>query len=214
MAELAFRDFVDDDFEWVADLLASTWYPGPDPVENLWLARDELAYHLERSTQATLCEVAGERRGVIMLCDGAPERSERWAAARDAIARRAREADGVDVSRGWSILDDDTRVMDEMAERHGIDDVGVFQLLAVAPQARGMGVGSALLSYGASWFADRGAVRVRLVTDDGCDWRAYEHLGMRRALEVPSTADGDFSIYVYEDDREHLARETSRRASR
>ena len=104
------------------------------------------------------------------------------------VATRDREAEV------WVAVDDDGTVLGNVTvcpegstwRELARDGEGEFRMLAVAPEARGRGVGTALTSLVVDRFRDEGATAVVLssLAEMRAAHRIYERLGFRRRPEL------------------------------
>ena len=197
------RDFKDDDFSQLADLLARTWHTSQGEGA-YWCGANELAWHLTRS-QRSMVAYEDDRILGAALCEmaGAPT-NERWEVEQWQIAQIAWAQDAVDSRAHEEFELDEDALMAEVNERLGTDAVGVLDLLIVTPDARGNGLGMRLLQEAIRWLEGEGADYLRLVTDDGCDWSLYEHLGMERVASRRSGTGKESNVYCYQSSIERL----------
>lgn len=191
------RNFTGADFQPISNVLGTTWH-AEHGSHAYWQGADELCAHLARTDHGLVAEDEDASfLGVILLASpNGEDRNEtlrmHWLQQRTRIAAMA-SALGIDARADVAVLNEETALMEEAARALGGNAVGEAVLLIVAPEARGRGVGRALLDAGVAWLADHDADTLRLVTDDHCDWQVYEHVGMRRVLERND-------VYVYQQD--------------
>lgn len=195
------RTFTGADFDPAAKLLAQTWHEDHGS-HAIWHGADELCAHLARSDKGFVAEEAGVFLGVILLAspheeDKNEDMHRHWLQQRTRTAAMA-SVFGVNAREGARVIAEEDKLLDEVAGQSGLADVGEIPLLIVAVDARGKGIGGALLREGLAWLCERGASDVRLVTDDDCDWQLYEHLNMSRVGETVSKARPDMGIYAYQ----------------
>ena len=202
------REFAGGDFDSASKLLGATWH-AEHGRQAYWQGADELCDHLSRSDVGFVVEDDGGSLLGVALYAGTSETPHNdtlrmhWLQQRTRLAAMAK-ALGIDARADVSLLNDEHENVQKGLEQAGVHKAGEVVLVIVSPQARGLGVGSALLQAGLSWLASQGAEVVCLVTDDACDWQFYEHLGMRRTLQGYATHDADFGLYVYEASVEEL----------
>ena len=201
------RTFSGADFDPAAKLLAQTWYEGHGP-HAIWHGADELCAHLARTDKGFVAEDDGDFLGVILLASPCEEDKNKdmrmhWLQQRTRTAAMAKVF-GVNAREDAQVIAEEDELLDEVAKRCGTAGVGEVPLVIVACEARGRGVGGALLREGLAWLDERGASDVRLVTDDDCDWQIYEHLGMRRVGETVSKARSGLGIYSYQGNVKYL----------
>lgn len=195
------RAFTGGDLNPLSRLVGSTWH-AEQGGHALWCGGDEACYHLARADQGFVAvDDEDAILGAILLAsaraeDRNPEMRNHWRQQRTVMATMAK-AFGVDLQPQTAELTAETALVQRAAATYGTDGVGEVVLVIVAPEARGQGIGRALLHEGLSWLQEHGAADVRLVTDTDCDWQLYEHLGMARLEqgEVPGTGIG---IYLYQ----------------
>lgn len=195
------RTFTGADFDSVAKLLAQTWYEHRGS-HAIWYGADELCAHLARTDKGFVAEDEGTFLGVILLASHREEDKNKdmrmhWLQQRTRTAAMAKVF-GVNAREDAQVIAEEDELLEEVAKRHGIADVGEIPLVIVASGARGRGVGRALLREGLAWLDERGVSDVRLVTDDDCDWQMYEHLGMHRVGETVSKVRSGLGIYSYQ----------------
>ena len=199
------RDFKDSDFSQLAALLGRTWHTSQGEGA-FWCGANELAWHLTRAQHSVIAHEDDAILGAV-LCEmaGSPI-NERWAAEQWQIAQIAWTQDGIDSRAHEEFELDEDALMAEVNEQLGTDAVGVIDLLVVTQDARGQGLGRRLLDAALRWLEGEGADYVRLVTDDGCDWGLYEHLGMERVASRPSGTGKQANVYCYQGAIEQLLR--------
>ena len=195
------RTFTGADFDPAARLLAQIWYEDHGS-HAIWHGADELCAHLARSDKGFVAEEDGAFLGTILVAsprdeDKSEDMRRHWLQQRTRIAAMA-GVFGVNAREGAQVIAEEDALLDEVEVRSGSTDVGEIALLVVSGDARGRGVGGALLREGLTWLDERGASDVRLVTDDDCDWQMYEHLNMRRVGEAVSKARPGMGIYAYQ----------------
>lgn len=216
-AEVAMRPFGEGDFEAFASLIATMWHDGPDGDLARWQGSEELSHHLSHATWGVVAERGGMPLGLCLVgevrpaADPAPESGDAACGAPvDAPAWDDRHGGLLDAAAGLSdaavpdpLCAEEALLMGETLAGDGAG-VGVLQLLVVSPESRGLGLGRRLMAAGLDRMRAAGATRYRLSTDEACDWRFYEHLGLRRVAERGSDAvggpDGPFRHFVYEGD--------------
>lgn len=198
------REFMGADFDVVARLLGTEWH-GQHGNRSYWQGADELCEHLSQTDKGLVAENdEGELVGIALLASPRAEDRDNtlrmhWLQQRTRLGAMA-QALGIDARADAAFLTDDNEIMTRAAEKFGSDGVGELVLLFVREDARGQGVGATLLREGTTWLRDHGARRLRLVTDDGCDWEFYERKGMNLVLEMRASLDPLVGIYVYEGD--------------
>jgi len=62
-------------------------------------------------------------------------------------------------------------------------------LLILDPDYQGQGIGRGLMERALTWLRSAGSTRLCLDTDDTLNWKFYEHMGWKRALEFPSNVE-------------------------
>lgn len=220
--DVTYAPFVRGDFEDIARLVCETWcseYANPDAA--LLTGRLSTAHYLAESAWGRVARDAdGGLLGFIFINGGNETGS--WARREVANSLAADQA-------YWAALEaelwDEATADPALAKEVQLELGGIFEerelgaefaatdapeaavefkLLIVAPGARGLGVGRALLSAAAEQARAAGSEGYFLLTDDDCDFAFYDHLGLTRAMErtsnVPwpgSTPGEDFHIYVY-----------------
>lgn len=214
---IAFSSVTEDDFDDIVGLAAEAWY-SPAGCGNLaegqladaeltdeertriakLLAADETAAYLAEMTWGCKATLNGRTVGVVVTQgSSSPAAAERWTrlgldarqAAEAELARiRGREERGTEPEE--PIYLDEIRATDEMREEAGLAEQPRVVLLVIGAGARGHGLGRRLLDQARAHFRRHGATRYWLVTDTDCDWPFYEHLGLVRLAERPSTVPG------------------------
>ncbi len=218
------REFMGIDFEPAARILGDTWHK-EHGGRAYWQGADELCSYLARCDKGYVAfgdvtvkegdPIDGDAMlGVILVASPREEDRNKdlrlhWLQQRTSVAFMA-NALGINARADAALLNEEHELMEHAGAEFGIQDVGEIVLLIVTENARGQGVGRELLRKGIAWLLAHDASRVRLVTDDDCDWQAYEHLGMQRVLEataitVTSKEKAPFHMYVYEASGEELA---------
>ena len=196
------REFSGVDFEPLSQILGFTWHSSRGS-HAFWYGADELCEHLYHTDHGLVAtDEQGTFMGAILLsspneADGNPTMKSHWLQQRTRLAAMA-AALGINTREEAPILFAEQSLLDQAATQFGSDDVGHIVLVIVSSQARGQGLGRRMLQEGLAWLKEHGAVRVRLVTDDDCDWQMYEHLGMRRLMRGQVSGDAPIGLYVYE----------------
>ncbi|MBQ6395080.1 MAG: GNAT family N-acetyltransferase [Atopobiaceae bacterium] len=192
------RHFKEEDFSQVAALLGDTWHSSDDEAARYWRGADQLAWHLSRSQTGFVACDGDDVRGVALVAMADAPTDPRWEAEKWRIAQLAWIQDGVDSQsdEGSEIIELEHALSQRLSEEHGAADAGVLELLVVDEGMRGTGVGARLMSEALHWLDLQGAERMRLITDDGCDWQIYDHLGMERVVS-DATSEG-FGVFAYE----------------
>lgn len=181
------RAFFGADFDTVSRLLGQTWH-AEHGSHAMWHGADELCAYLSRADQGFVAtDDEGGFLGVVLVSGPGEEDHNKdmrmhWLQQRTRIAGMASVL-GVNAREDAHVIAAETALVEEAAQRFGSEGVGEIELLIVAEEARGRGVGRALLREALSWLSEHGATEVRLVTDDACDWQVYGHLGMSRLIE-------------------------------
>ncbi len=181
------REFMGADFEPLSKILGESWHARHED-HAFWHGADELCFHLSKTDKGFVCEDEdGSVVGVILLTS--PDESDsndtlrmHWLQQRTRLAAMA-SALGVNARADVAFLNEEDALMNEVANSLGTEGVGVVQLLILEAGHKGKGFGGSLLSAGRDWLKSRGATKLRLVTDDECDWQFYEHLGFSRVIE-------------------------------
>ncbi len=211
------REFMGIDFEPAARILGDTWHK-EHGGRAYWQGADELCSYLAHCDKGYVAfgnvptkegePVDGDTMlGIILVASPREEDHNKdlrmhWLQQRTSVAFMA-NALGINARADAALLNEEHELMVRANSEFGTQNVGEIVLLIVTENARGQGVGRELLRKGVTWLQTHDVSRIRLVTDDDCDWQAYEHLGMRRVLEAPATtvASKDktpFYMYVYE----------------
>lgn len=200
--QVTYRPFEEGDADALARLVARQWYGELKEAASLASGTDELCHHLARSTAGFVAVRDGALVGACLAHAGQPTHAALWQGRAKENARLARDA-GIDAHAPAALVDDEDALVEEVALALGEEATGYLELLIVSPAAQGLGVGRTLMGMGLDHLRDAGATRFRLVTDDGCDWQFYDHIGMRRVGErearATSEADG-LRVYCYEGD--------------
>jgi GNAT superfamily N-acetyltransferase len=128
--------------------------------------------------------------------------SDRYAAMLRDVAARAREAEVlVAVADDGALLGGVTYVGDTASEWAEFDapDEACFRMLAVSDEARGQGVGAALVQACIDRARGDGKARISLLTTDNMQaaHRLYERLGFRRSPESDMIVEGGLNLRSY-----------------
>ncbi|MBR3224046.1 MAG: GNAT family N-acetyltransferase [Atopobiaceae bacterium] len=197
------RQFNGSDLNPLSELVGSLWHADHGPTAR-WQGADELCEHLSVTDKGFVAEDAnGVVVGTILLgsaCaeDANPDMRTHWKKQRSSMAGIA-SALGINARADAAFLDEESATLNDVTRKRGTDGVGTINLLILDPQARGKGYGKALFSQGITWLADHGAQKVRLITDEDCDWQIYEHWNMERVADRVSTCVPGLHMFVYED---------------
>ncbi|MCI1665870.1 MAG: GNAT family N-acetyltransferase [Atopobiaceae bacterium] len=182
--------FEDEDFADLLELMRLTWYDDLDVEDGVAarIAADELIPYLAERTFSRLAwrtHDGSDREllGAVLARHGEAETAQRaiWE------GRLAELEDGIRADLGDGALagiyrqEMDAKA-DMLAERDMPDDDCLI-LLAVSPQAKGLGLGRRLFESGTGYLHEVGAPTAHLITDTTCDWPFYEHLGLSRLAE-------------------------------
>ncbi|MDX6519734.1 MAG: hypothetical protein QOJ31_1140 [Gaiellales bacterium] len=128
--------------------------------------------------------------------------SDRYAAMLRDVAARAREAEVlVAVADDGALLGGVTYVGDAASEWAEFDaaDEACFRMLAVSDEARGQGVGAALVRACIDRARRDGKARISLLTTDNMQaaHRLYERLGFRRSPESDMIVESGLNLRSY-----------------
>lgn len=204
------RSFREDDFPQVASLLGKTWHADHNEATSYWRGADQLAWHLSQSQAGFVAVEDDAVLGIALVALADVRTDPRWEAESWRIAQLAWTQDGVDShsDAGSEAIELEHVLAQRLSDEFGTDGAGVLELLVVDRDARGRGIGARLMDEALHWLDLQGAEQVRLITDDGCDWQVYDHLGMDRAASE-TTSEG-FGVFAYQgsvaDLRDRLAR--------
>ena len=196
------RDFNGSDLNPLSELTGSIWY-ADHGSEACWPGANELCMHLSATDK---CFVAADDDGTVLGAiligsanaeDANPDMRTHWKKQGSSMATIA-SALGIDARVGAALVDEESALMTDVATQRGADGVGTVELLILSAQARGKGYGRALFGQGIAWLGNHGAQRVRLVTDEDCDWQIYEHWSMERVADRASASHPDTRMFVYE----------------
>lgn len=199
---VTYRPFEEGDVPELASLVAAQWYGELGEGASCAAGTEELCHHLARSTAGFVAERGGKPVGACLAHVGTPGNASRWQAREAEANRRLRDADD-ETREATALLGEEDALVEEVARQLGEVATGYLELLIVSPAAQGLGVGRTLMGLGLDHLRGGGATRFRLVTDDGCDWQFYDHIGMRRVgeREVATPLEGEgFHVYCYEGD--------------
>lgn len=194
------RRFMGADFDPTARMVAEAWHEDHG-AHAIWQGADELCAHLSHADVGFVAEDEGSGvLGAILVAsplEGDHDQTMRmhWLQQRTRTAAMA-AALGIDARADVALLNDEAELMRRTGERLG--DAGEVVLLIVSRPSRGRGIGKALLREGLGWLAERHVDTVRLVTDDACDWQAYERLGMERVATQAASGARGLGVYVYQ----------------
>jgi GNAT superfamily N-acetyltransferase len=140
---------------------------------------------VRRALEAELAAV-GRLTAEVYVGDGFMPSTDAYVVELEDAARRAREAEL------WVAVDEDQLLgsvtfcpVGSTYREIGLDDEGEFRMLAVAPSARGRGVGQALVQHCLDRSRELGYAGVRMSTMDKMTaaHRVYERLGFVRDPE-------------------------------
>ncbi|MDO4807802.1 MAG: GNAT family N-acetyltransferase [Coriobacteriales bacterium] len=204
------------DFDPLSRILGSAWH-ARHGSHSFWQGADELCERLSNTDKGFVVrDDSGALVGAILL--RSPREGDHndtmrmhWLQQRTRLGAMA-AALGINARADVAYLGFEKEFVDKAQDELGSEDVGIIELLILAPEAQGTGVGRKLFEMGVSWLRERGALTVRLLTDDECDWGFYEHMGMHRAMsrlmpevegsantqDTDSSEDSDFYQYIYE----------------
>lgn len=202
LADVQARPWAADDVALVGRLLATEWYPELQPEHALLTGTDQLLFNLSHATGAVVVERRdGTFLGTCLARCGTPSPDDvaLWAGMARDLHERA-NAIGLELRPEPSIDTEGHELLDRIGAERGSAGVGEVELLFVAAEARGLGLGRSLMDAGRAYLRAQGASRVRLVTDDACGWGLYEHLGLARVgvMRPTHAHDPNLSIYAYE----------------
>lgn len=204
MADMILRDVLDNDVDTLSQMIARAWNSDMDEEKAFFASRDELLAHLIISTWGVVAARSNAPEtplGLMFACwHGASPLDERhWTKKLEEQRLEAQRA-GVDITGALGVVKESAALMHKVGVERGADDVGELELLVVAEDARGVGLGRYLLLEGIAYLGSCGAKRFRLATDDSCDWEIYEHLHMQRVGTAlcTCTGGGKLNLYIYE----------------
>lgn len=200
------------DYDALLDLMQATWYADlptaiVSPEKARLLAADELVCYLAQHTFSRLAwlDDAGQNEpklmGFTFARHGAAreETRARWEGELSRIQEYEhiafRPLPGRMLAEGYYL--EEARARRAIIDERGIPDDDCVLLLVVSSEARGLGLGRRLLDASRAYLRDQGAPMFHLVTDTGCDWQFYEHLGLERLGERAGRPLGPFSPDAY-----------------
>ena len=195
-------EFMGADFEPLARIVGDARHYRHGE-HSFWQGADELCDYLSHTDKGFVARDDEDKLVGAILVRSPREQDHNetmrmhWLSQRTRLSAMA-TALGINARADVLYLNEENELMRQASRQLGSAGVGIVKLLILAPEARGKGVGRALYERGLAWLCDHGARTVRLVTDDECDWRFYEHLGMARALEQEASDNPGFHQYVYE----------------
>ncbi len=198
---VAYRPFEERDFDAVAGLYQTLWCAGLDERVAARAGQLAAATYLSASSLGLVGCVGEDVLGVVLARDGFGRRAPRWEGRRKELLA---EAEGLGLARelGSALTIDRSEfsLAADYSRRGGRFSQAQMTLLAVSPEAHGLGMGSGLFDRMSSLIARAGAPGFFLTTDDECDWGYYEHRGLSRisSHEVVADADGNvIRVYLY-----------------
>ena len=151
-------------------------------------ARFNIAMQLQRSPIALVAEAEG--RIIAACCIGIFElfiQATEMAKTADAKLEGSLFGD----SREKATADRFAATGNEYAQ-------GQLNLIIIAPEWQGKGLGRELIDLTRAELAKAGCTKFFLMSDCNADWQFYEHLNMKRILEDHSQDTGDgFIVYMY-----------------
>ncbi len=197
--DVVFRPYQESDRDAIVNLIAQMWYPDDTAEDALEHAHFELDWHLNHQDHATVAELEDSFAGLIFSrspkLELASDLADDIAGLKESLGEEHKMIQNIK----W--LQDEVDAEEHVKIHHPNETAGWLELLMVSPEIRGIGLGKTLFEMGIQHLADNGATHYRLLTDDGCDWKFYEHIQMTRLGAFPD--EDDFNIYIYEKEIQH-----------
>lgn len=205
MAQLAreqvvYRPLEETDFDAVASLYERLWCSGLDELVAPRASRLAAATYLAISPLGLVASIGNRVLGVVLARDGFERRVARWEGIRDELAGEARRLGLAEELESSLSVDRSELSLATGYSREGERfSQAQMTLLAVSPDAHGLGIGSGLFDRMSSMIALTGASGFFLTTDDECDWGYYEYRGLSRisAHEVDGADGSPLTVYLY-----------------
>ncbi|MCL2025124.1 MAG: GNAT family N-acetyltransferase [Coriobacteriia bacterium] len=212
---VSYRDMTEADWPAIVELGRAQWLDLPElttrEIQEL-AAIVDIHLCLKGASHGTVVidEESGEVVGVIAYCGPEPpsRRVQGWHEIAIAKALERGDALGTETSVYLRQFDADVRRMFvegwAKAPRASEYD-GRVALLILEPTYHGRGIGRALMEQALAWCKAQGSTFLCVDTDDTLNYRFYESLGWKRAVEFPTALDvfgatheANTLIYEYE----------------
>lgn len=197
---LEYRPFKESDFDPLARLVSKLWFRDASGDEAELLGATELCSHLLLHTWSCVAVANGEPRGVALVSrTGQQNQHDLWLSRRNSYGRKLRSLVGDASARNQlELIAKEAHVEGQLRSTGEPWADATIELLIVDPNLQGHGVGKRLLGDAKSHLVRAGARGFFLMTDDGCDYSFYDHLGFQRVYQgFASTPAGDTGVYAY-----------------
>ena len=199
IANLAYRPFEQRDFEPLAELVAHMWFADAAQQAQPLLGAAELSAHLRRHNWSQVACVDGVARAAVLVAlRGREDRRQHWDGVRHAYEERLHQLVGPhETNSQLELIDQEARASAHLASKGKPWADATIELLIVNPSLQGTGVGTRLLHAACNHLRREGARGFYLMTDDGCDYGYYDHLGYARVYQHESSYPGVANVYAY-----------------
>jgi GNAT superfamily N-acetyltransferase len=133
--------------------------------------------------------------GTALARFGQPdETTHKWNDLYDHFCAKTKKINSLDINAELALCAEEKHL--GTSNRH--EGYGFLELLAVNPDSQGLGIGGMLFTRVENYLRSKGASALCLVTDDGCDWKFYQHKGLVRiassTAKPPRRPSGAISI--------------------
>jgi GNAT superfamily N-acetyltransferase len=122
------------------------------------------------------------------------ETTHKWSDLYDRFCTKAEKISSLDINAELTLCAEEK----SLTTRNGQENYEFLELLAVNPDSQGLGIGGMLFTRVENYLRSKGASALCLVTDDGCDWKFYQHKGLVRiassTAKPPRRPSGAISI--------------------
>ncbi|MDD5800206.1 MAG: GNAT family N-acetyltransferase [Coriobacteriales bacterium] len=196
---LSYRPFKQEDFEPLAGLVAHMWFADAAQRAQPLLGAAELSAHLRcHNWSQVACADGVARAAVLVTLHGREDQRQHWDAVRHSYEERLRQLVGPhETNSQLELIDQEAQASARLESKGKPWADATIELLIVSPSLRGTGVGTRLLHAAGDHLHREGARGFYLMTDDGCDYGYYDHLGYERVYQHESSYPGVANVYAY-----------------
>lgn len=185
VSRVTYRPFDEDDFNTLATILQGLWHTHvPSPGYGFLEGCADLAHYLSISTFSQVVLIDDQPSGIVLARsdnDRHASGNKHWQEAYADYLHQMELADEKAAKSYGCTIDAMDRTNARLLEKSGFSIDNEVTLLAVAPEARGLGLGTVLLDAATTYLASHGANRAFIYTDTDCSWQFYERRGLKRA---------------------------------